>query len=96
MTCKLLLNKLALGICHCRKTKCTQQNARKQQVCCEEIDPRKGMFKEILLSMSMDNVVKATFSLLKNIPSLRPVFSYISKEMDGLIMLANLTGGGSL
>lgn len=44
--------------------------------------------------MSMDNVVKATFSLLKNIPSLCPVFSNISKEMGGLIMLANLTGGG--
>lgn len=52
------------------------------------------MGQEILLSMSMDNVVKATFSLLKNIPSLHPVFSNISKEMGGRIMLANLTGGG--
>lgn len=54
------------------------------------------MGQEILLSMSMDNVVKATFSLLKNIPSLCPVFSNISKEMGGLIMLANLTGGGGV
>lgn len=44
----------------------------------------------------MYSVVKVTFSLLKNIPSLRPVFSNISKEMGGLIMLANLTGGVSV
>lgn len=45
----------------------------------------------------MYSVVKVTFSLLKNKPSWRPVFSNISKEMGGLIMLANLTGvGGSL